>query len=269
MPAVLEIKKGVGKGGKFEIREGDVLRVGRDSRNDIVLSDLAISRVHCVFEFRGEACTVRDLGGVNGTYVNRIRVREAELKDGDLVVIGKKSLVMFRLTPSEAEAELADQPAKRPEPAAAEEPNIFQEAPQETIEDAAPPIPELQVDFRETDKIDGEPPFEMSPAKTVIANQSGLESEPIDLDAESAEPIEPESLDAEPIEPEPIESTPEENGAFEIDVATLEAVEAQGEEMPAALPQDEEARGKKKRKGGLFGKLLGRKKGEDKNDGGE
>ena len=39
---------------------------------------------------------MRDAGSLNGTYVNRVRIDEAELASGDEVQIGKFKLVYLR-----------------------------------------------------------------------------------------------------------------------------------------------------------------------------
>jgi pSer/pThr/pTyr-binding forkhead associated (FHA) protein len=54
-----------------------------------------VSRRHAEFYRRGSAFTVRDVGSLNGTYVNRERIEEAELYGGDEVQIGKFRLVFL------------------------------------------------------------------------------------------------------------------------------------------------------------------------------
>ncbi len=72
-------------------------RIGRAPENDIVLSDLSVSRRHAMVH--GDASlgwAIVDLGSHNGTYVNGRRVRQAQLGVGDVVVLGK---VVLQLTP--------------------------------------------------------------------------------------------------------------------------------------------------------------------------
>jgi pSer/pThr/pTyr-binding forkhead associated (FHA) protein len=53
-----------------------------------------VSRNHAVILRRDDAISMRDLGSLNGTYVNRRRIEQDEvLEDGDELQIGK-----FRLT---------------------------------------------------------------------------------------------------------------------------------------------------------------------------
>jgi pSer/pThr/pTyr-binding forkhead associated (FHA) protein len=47
--------------------------------------------------------TVRDVGSLNGTYVNRERVESATLSNGDEVQIGKFRLVFLQGRPTYAE----------------------------------------------------------------------------------------------------------------------------------------------------------------------
>jgi pSer/pThr/pTyr-binding forkhead associated (FHA) protein len=44
---------------------------------------------------RGDDFVVRDVGSLNGTYVQRDRIDEAVLKDGDEVQIGKFRMVFY------------------------------------------------------------------------------------------------------------------------------------------------------------------------------
>jgi pSer/pThr/pTyr-binding forkhead associated (FHA) protein len=70
-----------------------VTNAGRSPKSDIFLDDVTVSRRHCQFLARDGGYYVRDSGSLNGTYVNRERVEEAELHAGDEVQIGK-----YRLT---------------------------------------------------------------------------------------------------------------------------------------------------------------------------
>jgi FHA domain len=68
----------------------DRTSLGRRPNNDIILSDLAVSGNHCVFELKGLADVyVEDLGSTNGTYINGKMVRRQLLQDGDVMSIGK------------------------------------------------------------------------------------------------------------------------------------------------------------------------------------
>ncbi len=62
---------------------------------------MTVSRRHAEFYRQGSRFTVRDVGSLNGTYVNRERIEEAELTGGDEVQVGKFRL-MFLLGPHSA-----------------------------------------------------------------------------------------------------------------------------------------------------------------------
>src|SRR5918997_921570 len=57
--------------------------------------DTTVSRRHAEFHREGGIFTVRDVGSLNGTYVNRERVESATLSNGDEVQIGKFRLVFI------------------------------------------------------------------------------------------------------------------------------------------------------------------------------
>ncbi len=65
-----------------------VLSIGRQLDNDIVLNHAIVSRHHARIELRGREPWIRDLDSRNGIFVNRLRVREERLRDGDIVTIG-------------------------------------------------------------------------------------------------------------------------------------------------------------------------------------
>src|SRR5689334_18977416 len=47
-----------------------VMRIGRDTVNDIVLEDTEVSRRHARLEARGTSWVLMDVGSTNGTFVN-------------------------------------------------------------------------------------------------------------------------------------------------------------------------------------------------------
>lgn len=90
--ALLIVQHGPTSGARFLLAE-DKTTAGRHPRADIFLDDVTVSRKHAEFLRTPSGYQVRDVGSLNGTYVNRVRIDEALLVAGDEVQIGK-----FRLT---------------------------------------------------------------------------------------------------------------------------------------------------------------------------
>jgi pSer/pThr/pTyr-binding forkhead associated (FHA) protein len=69
------------------------IRIGRSSKNDVILVDPRLSRHHCRLFFRpdGNLC-VADLGSVNKTYVNDIEIQETVLNPGDIISLGETKI---------------------------------------------------------------------------------------------------------------------------------------------------------------------------------
>src|SRR5512142_2439739 len=63
--------------------------LGRHPSNTVQLLDKIVSKEHCTIEQRAEGFVLRDLGSLNGTYVNGERVAgERALKHGDDIALG-------------------------------------------------------------------------------------------------------------------------------------------------------------------------------------
>ena len=80
------------------LRAGTALLVvlrGPNTGARFLLDDVTVSRKHAVFRREGDTFIVRDVGSLNGTYVNRERIDEVVLKTGDEVQIGKFRLVFY------------------------------------------------------------------------------------------------------------------------------------------------------------------------------
>jgi hypothetical protein len=96
--ALLAVLRGPNAGSRF-LLSSDLTLVGRHPDSDIFLDDVTVSRRHAEFYRHGGTFSVRDVGSLNGTYVNRERIEEAILTAGDEVQVGKFRLV-FLLGPS-------------------------------------------------------------------------------------------------------------------------------------------------------------------------
>jgi hypothetical protein len=92
--ALLVVKRGPNAGSRF-LLDSDITTAGRHRDSDIFLDDVTVSRRHAEFYRHGDRFTVRDVGSLNGTYVNQERIEEAALNGGDEVQIGKFRLVFL------------------------------------------------------------------------------------------------------------------------------------------------------------------------------
>jgi len=92
--AILVLRSGEGEGGHF-VLSASVTNIGRHADSDIALDDITVSRRHCEISIDAGRFVVRDVGSLNGTYVNQKRVDEAELTQGDELQIGKFHLVFL------------------------------------------------------------------------------------------------------------------------------------------------------------------------------
>jgi DNA-binding SARP family transcriptional activator len=74
---------------------GTATRIGRSSDNDIVLSDVKVSRHHAVITDSGTAFVITDLGSANGVRVRGQRIDpSADLFDGDRIRIGDQEFTL-------------------------------------------------------------------------------------------------------------------------------------------------------------------------------
>ena len=90
---VLVVTRGSNSGARYLLGH-DVTRAGRHPESDIFLDDITVSRRHVeITPSDAGTFTIRDVGSLNGTYVNRERIDEAVLAPGDEVQIGKFKLV--------------------------------------------------------------------------------------------------------------------------------------------------------------------------------
>ena len=92
--ALLVVHRGPNAGSRF-LLDSELTTAGRHPDSHIFLDDVTVSRRHAEFYRIGNRFTVRDVGSLNGTYVNRDRIEETELFSGDEVQIGKFRLIFM------------------------------------------------------------------------------------------------------------------------------------------------------------------------------
>jgi pSer/pThr/pTyr-binding forkhead associated (FHA) protein len=68
--------------------QAPITSIGRARTNDLAIASETLSRRHALLALNGAAVTVKDLGSVNGTYVNGEKIVFSILVDGDGLKVG-------------------------------------------------------------------------------------------------------------------------------------------------------------------------------------
>jgi pSer/pThr/pTyr-binding forkhead associated (FHA) protein len=68
--------------------KGPVTTIGRDRGCGVHIDSQGVSRRHAAIRWTGDRFLLQDTASRNGTFVNRERVREHALKNGDAITIG-------------------------------------------------------------------------------------------------------------------------------------------------------------------------------------
>ena len=90
-PALIMV--GRGKPPVYRLKPGKRLKMGRDKSNDIVLADVAASRLHAEVFHGSDGYYIRDMGSINGVVVNSAKIDNPyRLAHGDRVSIGSITL---------------------------------------------------------------------------------------------------------------------------------------------------------------------------------
>ena len=92
--ALLVVLRAPNAGSRF-LLDTDIVSAGRHPDSDIFLDDVTVSRRHAQFRRSDDGFVVVDVGSLNGTYVNRDRIDEVLLTNGDEVQVGKYRLVYY------------------------------------------------------------------------------------------------------------------------------------------------------------------------------
>lgn len=124
-----------GARGGDEVELGHSLVLGRAGESDLVLPDDGVSKHHARIDLRGERHVLTDLESLNGTYVNRRRVKERDLKHRDELRIGSTRILFIDprqarqeaigLSISLADAKESPESAPEAEPLATETTAVF------------------------------------------------------------------------------------------------------------------------------------------------
>jgi transcriptional regulator with GAF, ATPase, and Fis domain len=72
--------------------EREVINLGAMEDNDIILNDDTVSRHHCKIIQEDTGYVLVDLRSTNGTFINKVRIREAFLKPGCTISVGQTQL---------------------------------------------------------------------------------------------------------------------------------------------------------------------------------
>jgi len=75
--------------------EKESTTIGRKPDNDIVIDNLAVSGYHAVIKNDGEKLLLEDLKSLNGSYLNSQKITQAEIFNGDVILIGVHTLDVF------------------------------------------------------------------------------------------------------------------------------------------------------------------------------
>ncbi len=87
--------------GEFPLSTGSSITIGRRETNTIVIDNLAVSGNHAKVDCLDDGYLLTDLKSKNGTFVNGKIVSSHWLQKGDVISIGKHSLI-FKLAEGEA-----------------------------------------------------------------------------------------------------------------------------------------------------------------------
>jgi len=96
------------KRGTETVIENEKFTIGKSSDADLVLTDQTVSRNHCEIVREAKGYLLRDLGSTNGTLLDGAEIREAYLKPGAIITVGKVELKVrpfaerIELLPSDA-----------------------------------------------------------------------------------------------------------------------------------------------------------------------
>jgi pSer/pThr/pTyr-binding forkhead associated (FHA) protein len=93
----------------IDLADLDQATIGRDDNCAVFIDDSKVSRQHAEVQHRGEAFMLKDLGSINGTWVNGQQIEQHILQDGEVIRIGPAQIVFKRGFQEQALTMVADQ----------------------------------------------------------------------------------------------------------------------------------------------------------------
>jgi transcriptional regulator with GAF, ATPase, and Fis domain len=104
----LRVVEGPGVGQSFE-SAGERTSIGSHPLNDVLLDERTVSRFHCELLVDDRGVWAKDLGSRNGTVLDGVLVKEAAVRNGSLLHLGRMAL-RFEFSSERAKLQLSDQP---------------------------------------------------------------------------------------------------------------------------------------------------------------
>lgn len=87
--ALLKLKSKDASNQEDFVLSKDVTTIGRSRSADITLQDTSVSRIHVRIELRNDQFYVIDNNSSNGTFINRRKVSQSPLRNGDVLIVGR------------------------------------------------------------------------------------------------------------------------------------------------------------------------------------
>lgn len=98
--AIIFVDSGYGFGRQSIVVDKNITTIGREAASDIMIEDDSVSWRHSVIYRHGTRFSIKDVGSLNGTFVNRKSIdKEEELESGDMIHIGAARLMFFQGVP--------------------------------------------------------------------------------------------------------------------------------------------------------------------------
>jgi len=86
----------------------NLIKIGRESDNDIVVDSAGLSRNHAKIEEIGGNYVLSDLDSTNGTFVNKKKIKQVKLNHSDEIIVGKHLIIFQSEQKEEAKPNMAD-----------------------------------------------------------------------------------------------------------------------------------------------------------------